>query len=217
MEAADKPIEGMAAAEWVATSVLVPWSANPRENQEAVGPVVESIRRFGWGAPILARRADHVVIAGHTRLQAAEQLGLDKVPVRWLDLDPDQARLLALADNRLGEVASWDDGLLASVLQELAEGDVDLEGLGWSDDELADYLDPTMGLEAFDGLPEGEHPGIGQMMFIVSDDQREEVERALAQVKLLGPFVDTGNENGNGNALARLAEAWLTTQGGGAG
>ena len=70
--------------------------------------MAKSIKRFGFGAPIVARRADDEVIAGHTRLAAAVALGLTKVPVRFLDLDPADAHLLALADNKLNEHASWE-------------------------------------------------------------------------------------------------------------
>ncbi len=129
-----------APATWVAIDKLVPWAANPRENDDAVAQVAKSIERFGWGAVILARRANGEIIAGHTRVRAAESLGLKKVPVRYLDISEDEAHALALADNKLGEIAAWSEGLM-DVLRDL-EGDVDLDGLGWTDDELADLLRP---------------------------------------------------------------------------
>lgn len=106
------------AAQWVETGKLTPWARNPRKNDESVQRVAESIKRFGFGAPILARRADGEVIAGHTRLKAAVLLGLPRVPVRYLDLDPADAHLLALADNRLGEFAEWDQPALQEILGE---------------------------------------------------------------------------------------------------
>src|SRR6516164_2306289 len=109
------------AAEWVPISTLKPWKDNPRINDRAVANVAQSIRRFGFGAPIIARKADGEVIAGHTRLKAAVQLGLDRVPVRFLDLDPADAHLLALADNKTAELADWDDEVLGAVLADLAE------------------------------------------------------------------------------------------------
>ncbi len=107
---------------------LKPWARNPRKNEKAIAKVAESIKRFGFGNPILARRADGEIIAGHTRLQAAQKLGLDRVPVRYLDLDPADAHLLALADNKLGEIAEWDEAELASLLSELSAEDADLAG-----------------------------------------------------------------------------------------
>jgi hypothetical protein len=84
---------------------------------------------------------DGEVIAGHTRLLAAEALGLDRVPVRYVDLDPSEARLLAIADNRLGEIATWDDGLLASILAEYSAEDAALAGWDAADlDQLLDSL-----------------------------------------------------------------------------
>jgi site-specific DNA-methyltransferase (adenine-specific) len=128
------------AAEWVDTSKLTPWRDNPRQNDgEAVDAVVASIKRFGFASPIIARM-DGEVIAGHTRLKAALKLGLDRVPVRYMDLDPADAKLLALADNRVGEIADWDDDRLSDILNELKADGVDLEGLGWSEDELAEIM-----------------------------------------------------------------------------
>jgi len=108
---------------------LTPWEDNPRINDgEPVDAVAESIKRFGFAAPIIARKEDGMVIAGHTRLKAAHKLGIEKVPVRWMDLDPADARLLALADNKLGEKASWDDDILAEIIRSIDEDDLLLAG-----------------------------------------------------------------------------------------
>lgn len=128
------------AAEYVDPSTLVPWSGNPRSNDGAVAGVVESIRRFGFGAPIVARRENRELIKGHTRLKAAIVLGLRKVPVRWMDLSEGEAHALALADNRLGEIAQWDDNALKAVLNGLVDLDVPTVDLGWSLDELNTLL-----------------------------------------------------------------------------
>lgn len=138
-------MENELAAEWADPSTLRPWAGNPRLNDSAVAPVAESIRRFGFGAPLVARRATREVIAGHTRLRAALSLGLPRVPVRFMDIDESAARALALADNKLGELADWDDAKLATALSELASIDVSLVGLGWSDSDLRSLLDDTQG------------------------------------------------------------------------
>lgn len=96
------------AAEWVEPKLLKPWPGNPRINDPVVDQIVESIKTFGFAAPIVARRATREIIAGHTRWKAAVKLGLEVVPVRYMDLDEHQAHLLCLADNRLGELADWD-------------------------------------------------------------------------------------------------------------
>ena len=135
-----REVKQTAAAEWVGIDELVPWERNPRVNDHAVADVAKSIERFGWGAVIVARTSDRVVIAGHTRLKAAKSLGMDKVPVRWLDLDPAESAALALADNKLGELAAWEHETLREVLEALEAESMDLTGLGFSDDELEGLL-----------------------------------------------------------------------------
>jgi DNA modification methylase len=127
-------------ARWVPIDTVTPWDQNPRINDAAVEHVAASIERFGWGSPIIARESDGVIIAGHTRLKAAKHLGMDKVLVRYLDLDPAQAAALALADNKLGEIADWDDAGVAAILKDLDTQSFDLSGLGWSEDELTSIL-----------------------------------------------------------------------------
>jgi DNA modification methylase len=130
-------------ATWTNRTELVPWEDNPRINEHVVQEIADSIRRWGWTNPILARRENNMVIAGHTRLKAAEVLGLTEVPVRFLDVDPVEARLLAIADNKLGERATWDDDLLRKVL---SDHDIaDLDGLGFELEELEQLLaDPGL-------------------------------------------------------------------------
>lgn len=129
------------AAEWSKLDDLATWADNPRDNAKAVDVVAASIRRFGFGAPLVANRRTGELIAGHTRLAAARVVGLQVVPVRWVDLSPDEAHALALADNRTGEVATWDDDKLAQVVRELRDADADLlAATGFDDRELAALL-----------------------------------------------------------------------------
>lgn len=131
-------VAGEAAAVWVHPDKLQPWAANPRRNDHAVGPVAASIREFGFGAPIVARSANGEIIKGHTRWKAAQQLGLERVPVRYLDISEAKAHRLARADNKLGELSEWDDSLLAEQLAELESDELLLEG--WGPDEVGDLL-----------------------------------------------------------------------------
>ena len=131
------------AAVWMPLSDLTPWADNPRDNDHAVPEVAKSIKRFGFASPIIARPTESglEVIAGHTRLKAAKSLNLDRVPVRVMDLDPADAKLLALADNKVGELASWSTDL-SKILKELDDDGLDITGLGWSDIELTALLTP---------------------------------------------------------------------------
>lgn len=96
------------------------YPGNPRLNDDAVGPVAESLKAYGWKQPIVVD-ADHVVIVGHTRLKAALYLGMDSVPVLVArDLTPDQARGYRLADNKTSDFSIWDDRKLLEELEALA-------------------------------------------------------------------------------------------------
>jgi DNA modification methylase len=148
------------AAIWERIDALKPWKDNPRKNKGAINHVAESIRRFGFASPIIARSDDKVIIAGHTRFEAAKKLGLDSVPVRYLDLDPADSRLLALADNKIGEIAEWDEEKLEKVMQELLDEGLSLDGIGWSDDELNKIVDELKQEEIEeDEVPEADEEG----------------------------------------------------------
>lgn len=87
---------------------IFPYGGNPRKTDGAVAAVAESIKRFGFKVPIVVD-ANMVIIAGHTRLEAAKKVGLEKVPVIVAeDLSEDQAKAFRLADNKTAEIAVWD-------------------------------------------------------------------------------------------------------------
>ena len=97
---------------------LRPDPANPRRiGDDELDALERSLRQFGFVSPVLARRVDRTVIGGHQRLVAARRLGLASVPVTWLDISVEQARLLGLALNKIS--GSWDDALLARLLADL--------------------------------------------------------------------------------------------------
>lgn len=142
------------AAIWVETDSIKPWKDNPRENAQAVEQVAESIKRFGFASPIIARKETREIIAGHTRFKAAKTLNLEKIPVRFLDLDPADSKLLALADNRIGEIADWNDDMLSDVLNELADEGVDIEGIGFTTAELDRIMALGVEMPEEEGTPD---------------------------------------------------------------
>jgi ParB-like chromosome segregation protein Spo0J len=99
---------------------LRPYSRNARTHSpKQIVQIVASIRTFGFNNPVLIDKAGFI-IAGHGRVEAAKQLGLDKVPViRFEHLGEDLKRAYILADNRLAEKAGWDREILAIELQHL--------------------------------------------------------------------------------------------------
>lgn len=92
---------------------ITPYPANPRKiSAQAVSAVAGSIKEFGFKSPIIVD-TQMVIINGHTRLQAAQQLGLATVPIIVADdLTPDQVRAYRLADNRVAEFSEWDADFL---------------------------------------------------------------------------------------------------------
>jgi len=120
-----------------------PYEKNPRKNEGAIDAVAKSIQEFGFRVPIVVD-GDGVVIAGHTRLKAAEKLGLEKVPVHVArELSPDKVRALRIADNKLHELSSWDMELLPLELGELQSADFDLSLLGFSAEDLSALMAPA--------------------------------------------------------------------------
>jgi DNA modification methylase len=129
--------------EWVAIGEVFENPANPRLNDHAVEGVAASLRRFGWQQPIVAKPSGEVV-AGNTRLKAARAIGHETIPVvRFHGSDLD-ATAFAIADNRTGEKAEWDDPALANLLEELRAEDA-LEGVGYTDEEVGALLDGLRG------------------------------------------------------------------------
>jgi site-specific DNA-methyltransferase (adenine-specific) len=115
---------------------LIPYENNPRVNDYAVKKVLESIKEFGFRNPILVD-ADMVIIAGHTRREASILAGLEQVPyIIADDLTPEQVKAYRIADNKLGELAVWDEELLIEELYSLQEADFSLEVLGYTEIDL---------------------------------------------------------------------------------
>lgn len=116
------------------TSDLIPYERNPRVNDNAVDKVANSIREFGFKSPIIIDE-HNVIICGHTRLKAAKKLGLKEVPVIVArDLTDEQIKAYRLVDNKVSELAEWNEELLKLELGELG----DLREFGFEELESAD-------------------------------------------------------------------------------
>ena len=132
---------------------LIPCARNPRNNDSAIATVAASLKEFGWRQPIVVDEA-MVILAGHTRLEAARQLGLSSAPVHIArGLTPSQARAYRLMDNRASENAEWDEALLGLELGDPQGDGFDLALTGFDDAELNRLL---AGLGDEDGAREGE-------------------------------------------------------------
>ena len=113
---------------------ITPYENNPRNNEEAVEYVANSIREFGWQQPLVVDK-DLVIIAGHTRYKAALKLGLDSAPVVIADsLTEEQVKAYRLADNKTAEAATWNEEAL---LAELGEIGIDMTMFGFDPKMIA--------------------------------------------------------------------------------
>lgn len=116
---------------------VIPYENNPRINEDAIEPVAESIKQFGFKVPIIVD-GEGVIIAGHTRYAAAQLLGMDRIPcVVANDLTPQQIKAFRLADNKTAELAEWDFELLAQEIADLETFDLDftLQDFGFEEFE----------------------------------------------------------------------------------
>lgn len=189
---------------------LIPYVNNSRvHSDEQVLQICSSIREFGFTNPVLIDE-ENGVIAGHGRLMAAKKLDMEKVPCIILaGLSEAQKKAYVIADNQLALTSTWNMEVLALEVEALQAEDFDLNILGFSDEELnnlvisfdADEVPPPE-------LASGEKDTLRQCTFTLTDEQYESVMAAIAKAKELGPFGETGNENGNGNGLARVAEVF---------
>jgi DNA modification methylase len=124
---------------------VLPYAANARTHpDEQVAQIAASIAEFGFNVPVLLDDAG-VLIAGHGRVLAAKQLGLDAVPaIRLSHLTETQARAYRIADNQIALNSGWDETLLAEELRALQADDMDLSLLGFDQETLDRLLDDTL-------------------------------------------------------------------------
>ena len=110
---------------------IKPYEQNPRINDNAVDAVAASIKEFGFKVPLVIDSAG-VIVAGHTRHKAAKKLGLQKVPcIVADDLTPEQVKAFRLADNKVGELATWNTELEFLELSELDKIGIDMSLFGF--------------------------------------------------------------------------------------
>lgn len=143
-------------------NAIAPYPRNPRLHGEGqIEQIAASIKRWGFTIPLLVDEAGQL-IAGHARLEAAKKLALTRVPVMiargWSD---ENKRAYVIADNRLALSSSWDDALLIDELAGLKLADYDMVALGFTEDELADYIGAPDS-DAFAPASEGDQQRLDQ-------------------------------------------------------
>ena len=121
---------------------LVPNARNARTHSDGqVAEIAGSIRAFGFNVPVLVDK-EGSIIAGHGRVLAARQLKLERIPVLVVDhLSERDKRAYAIADNKIALNAGWDEELLKIELEALKTDGIELENLGFSEEEFSALVD----------------------------------------------------------------------------
>lgn len=135
------------------TDELIPYVNNHRNNDQAVDAVASSIKNFGFKVPIVIDSKNEI-INGHTRLKAAKKLGIEEVPVIVADdLTEDQIKAFRIADNKVAELADWDEELLLAEL-DMIEMDMGQFNIDMSELDLDDSSEEVVEDEFDDTPPE---------------------------------------------------------------
>lgn len=185
--------------------------ANPKNYRTHPGSQADALRGVlqdvGVVQNVLANERTGYLIDGHLRVMEALKSGQPTVPVTWVDLSEEEEALILASLDPLAAMAGTDAAQLDALLREVS---TDSPALQQMLDELAQAAGIVPGMDmadAFGNLPDGDREPFQQMTFTVSDAQAETIKRALRAAQA-EPFEDTGNENSNGNALARICEAY---------
>lgn len=116
----------------IAVNELQEYENNPRNNDVAVDAVAASIQEFGFKVPVIID-SKMVIVAGHTRVKAAKNIGMETVPcIIADDLTPEQIKAFRLADNKVSELSNWD---FTKLEEELAGLDIDMTAFGFDAQE----------------------------------------------------------------------------------
>jgi len=181
------------------------WRIHPKPQQDALGDALDDI---GWIQQVVVNRQSGHLIDGHLRVSLALRNNEPTVPVLYVDLDPREEALALATLDPIGAMAAADKEQLDELLRDVDTGSAALQemlaglaaGVGIGGDDWG---------AALGDLPDGDRAPFQQMTFTLADSQAELVKAAMERAKHAGPFEDTGNENSNGNALARICEAYV--------
>jgi ParB family transcriptional regulator, chromosome partitioning protein len=174
--------------------------------------IKESLERYGAARSIVIDE-DNRILAGNGTVEGAKAAGIKNlriietegdeiIAIRRTGLSEDEKVGLALADNRTSDLSEWDQEMLHHLSKEH-----DLAP--WFEQtDLDSLLEDAEA--AFPELDDGDKQPFQQMAFTLHDDQAVIVQEALTKAKTMGNFDESINENSNGNALARVAELFLS-------
>ena len=180
-------------------STIVEYEKNNKIHSENVDRIVDSIKRNEYISPIIVNQ-DMVILAWHGRKRALEKMWEKEADVLVVSgLTKKQEADFRIADNRTTELSEWDFDAVLSEIEEfwLEELKIDFQDMDF--DDLSDEF----------SLPSWDKPEIETVTFTLHRDQNEKVKEAIELSKSMGDFGETGNDNSNGNAIARICEMFI--------
>jgi hypothetical protein len=176
------------------------WRIHPKHQQDALAGVLTEV---GWVQQVVVNRRTGFVVDGHLRVTLALREDEPTIPVVYVDLSEAEEGLVLATIDPLSALAGRDDDKLRELLGDAETNDPALRA-------LLDSLEVRAEDAPMPDLPDGDREPFQQMTFTLHDEQVESVRRAMSAADALGPYVGSPNENGNGNALARVCETFLT-------
>jgi len=189
--------------EYIDASQLADNPSNWRLHNDAqIDGLKAVLSDVGWAGALLYNERTKRLIDGHARKAISE----GPVPVLIGSWSEEDEQIILATLDPLAAMAEANEEALAGLLAEIETDSAGLQA-------MLDGLGNRWDIDSVDSpdLPSGDRAPIQQMTFTLSDEQAADVKRAVEVAKAGGPFVDTGNENSNGNALARIVEGYLGT------
>ena len=191
-------------SELVEPHKLIPHPKNPNDHPaNQIEALAKIIDYQGQRSPIVVSKKSGFIIVGHGRLMAMKKLGWEKVAVDYQEFESEAQEYAHLtADNAMGE---WSELDLSQINNDFVDfgPELDIEMLGLKDFTIEPLIVDLPDIGSGD-------KDLQQMTFTLSNDQVDQVKRAIEKAKGLGPLEDELNQNKNGNALARVAELFIS-------
>ena len=195
--------------------------ANPRTHDARnLAAIAASLREHGQVEPLLVQKSTMMVIGGNGRAEAMRTLGWKQARVALLDVSDTEARKLSIALNRTGELAGWDEAVLARHLSDLSELDTafDVDALGFSAAEMDALVAAYMGDVEQAALPEPPPRDTSKLPINQlpppsapsGDGHTVPAPMPSSSVRLVQLFLDDGTIEGFQLAVRKLAEQYGT-------
>ena len=178
---------------------------HPKHQQDALAGV---LRDVGVVQNVIVNRTTGLVVDGHARIALAIRDGQTTIPITYVELSEAEESLVLATLDPIAALATIDAEILENLLREVTTGDAAVQAMLDALAVDAGIVPDDTWADVLGGLPDGDKSPFQQMTFTVSDAQADTIKQALRRAQKAEAFIDTGNENSNGNALARICEAY---------